>query len=126
MSARKWFVRGAGGLTGVAGPGDDALLYTKTGKKILSSRPNLAWGVRNIAGPLGMASKFYFLDQTVLGGASSRILQGITFGRYQAPESSWENSPKARLARWRARPVRMELNPPMISSAQLADQGYRE
>ena len=101
--ARKWLARGAGGMTGVAGPGDDALLYTSRGQRFLSTRPNLAFGVRNFAGPLGAYGKVEFADKVILGGWSARTLDIITYGRYQAPSTAWSNSPKSRLQRWRSR-----------------------
>ena len=106
--ASKWFPRLAGGLTGVAGPGDDVLLYTRYGKSFLTTRPNLKWGVKNLAGPVGIYGKTEFVDKVILGGASARALEILTYGRYRAPESAWNNSPKARLQRLRSRAVRME------------------
>ena len=108
MTGGKWFARVAGGTTGIAGPGDDILLYTRYGKSFLSSRPNIKWGVKNLAGPIGIYGKAEFVDKAVLGGASARTLEVLTFGKYLAPESAWEKSPKARLQRLRSNPVRME------------------
>ncbi len=129
--ANKWFARAAGGMTGVAGPGDDVLQFTRWGKQVLATRPNLAWGVRNLAGPVSMIGKVELIDKVVLGGASARTLEVITFGRYQAPQSAWDNSPKARFERvWKhgvhTKPSdRMRSNPPMISSSEVARRDFQ-
>ncbi len=131
MSARKWFSFGAGGMTGVAGPGDDFLLYTRRGKKFLSTRPVFASGVRNLAGPVSLYGKAEFVDKVILGGASARTLEVLTFGKYQAPESAWRDSPKARLGRlhthgYQVKPAdRMRRNPPMIGSHEVAQRDFR-
>jgi len=106
MSSWKWFAIGTGGLSGVAGPGDDYLLYTKRGKQFLSTRPNFAFGVRSLAAPLGYVGKIQaaqWIDQSprALGGFSNRILETISYGRYKAPQSAWDNSPRARFNRAR-------------------------
>ncbi len=117
-NALKWFERGAGGMTGLIPGADDALMFTQRGKRILTSRPQLAWGVRNIAGPLAVAAKLIYLDQTVLGGASNRTLDVITRGRYDAG-GAWDRSPSARLSRlhthgWQVKPEnRMRRNAPL-------------
>lgn len=65
------------------------------------------------------------------GHAGARTLEVFSGGRYQAPESAWERTPKQRFSERRTHGFfvnprdRMERNPPMISSAQLADRGYR-
>lgn len=98
MSAWKWFERATGGMSGVVPGSDDFLLFSKRGKEILAKRPHLAWGVRNLAGPVGLAAKVHYLDQTILGGASNRTLDVLTYGRYDAGDA-WDRSPKARLSR---------------------------
>lgn len=97
MSAWKWFPRLAGGMAGVIPGADDALLFTSRGQAVLTKYPQFAWGVRNLAGPIGIATKVHAVDQSnkLLGGASNRMLHVITGGRYDAG-SAWDTSPKAR------------------------------
>ncbi len=97
-NAAKWFQRAAGGLAGLVPAADDALYLTNKGKQILARYPQIGWGVRNIAVPLGTAAKLQFLDQSILGGASNRTLDNMTGGRYDAG-TAWERSPKARFSR---------------------------
>ncbi len=65
------------------------------------------------------------------GDAGARSLEVLSGGRYQAPDSAWERTPGQRFSERRTHGFfvnpgdRMTRNPPMISSAQLADQGYR-
>jgi len=124
MSASKWFARVLGGMSGVAGPGDDLLLYTRRGQQFLSTRPNLAWGVKNLAAPIAIAGKVQFVDKVILGGASARTLEVITFGKYQAPQSAWDKSPRSRLGRlhthgYQVKPSdRMRKNKPLRTSSE--------
>lgn len=129
--AQKWLAFGSGGMTGVAGPGDDLLLYTRRGREFLSKKPVFAAGVRNLAGPISLYGKAELVDKVILGGASARTLEVLTYGRYQAPESAWQNSPKSRLNRlhthgYQVKPAdRMRRNPPMMSSHEVAQRDFR-
>ncbi len=111
-NVRKWFAIAAGGSTGVAGPGDDFFLYTKRGQNYLSKAPNFAIGVKRLAQPVGVIGKLQAANwinrsPRALGGFSDRMLQSISFGHYEAPQSSWDNSPRARFLR----PKNIQRNP---------------
>ncbi len=111
----------------------------------------MAWRATKVAGAFGRgASRLHpvgvFLGAAQLGYmgytnrrmlyretgyAGGRVMEGLTGGRYQAPAAAWERTPSQRFSERKTHGFfvnprdRMERNPPMISSARLADQGYR-
>ena len=135
MSAWKWFktgfTAGAGFLLPIVtapypvdnlfqvGPLSSRLGQTTAGRLFV--------GGTQVGGAIAAAQ---FTDQVILGNASARTLESLSFGRYMAPQSAWENSPKSRLGRlhthgYQVKPRdRMRRNPAMISSAEVARRDF--
>ena len=97
-----------------AGPLSSRLSQTVAGRVFV--------GGTQVGGAIAAAQ---FTDQVILGGASARTLEVLTFGKYQAPQSAWDDSPKSRLGRlhthgYQVKPGdRMRRNPPMMTSREL-------
>jgi hypothetical protein len=111
----------------------------------------LAWRATRIAGafgkgasklhPLGVAfgalqvAHMTYTNRHMLyregGDLGARNLEILTGGRYEAPSSAWENTPKQRIAArrthgWFVSPAdRMRRNPPMMSSREVAQRDFQ-
>lgn len=124
-----WLQRAGGSASGLLPGADDFLLFTKRGKQVLDRFPHFKWGVKNVAGPVGVGLKLHWVytNRSALLSeaqkASQRTLDVLT--PYEAPEDAWHNTPKYR---WNARKAhgffvnprdRMVRNPPMASSQEL-------
>ena len=95
LSVQKWGTRLAGLSAGaVPGIGDPAGHFIKSKLR----PPHSTWLGQGLKGSMGLGAGLA-LDQYHqrwgLGNMGARGLENISFGMYKAPETAWDNSPKA-------------------------------
>ena len=101
IGLRRDFWHGAAGIaSGFTPLWDDWLTMSKKGKEFLGRYPRFARTFYRYGAAASLGGKIMMVATSPhTPPASQRILQGVTGGIYQAPESAWSNSPKQNMRR---------------------------